>query len=75
MTNSTSRGHPGSHPRDGTPSVWGQTETGGAVHPEGKALGRPDSGLSVSNWRAIRKKGTDSWEGSVEVEQGEMVSD
>ena len=36
-------------PRDGTPPLQGQAERTGAVLPgEEKALGRPDSGLSVS---------------------------
>ena len=39
-------------PRDGTPSLWGQAGRAGAVQPgEEKALGRPDSGLSVSTGR------------------------
>ena len=46
-------------PRDGTPPLQGQAETGGAVHPgEGKALGRPESGLSVSKESLYRKKRT-----------------
>jgi len=33
-------------PRDGTPLLLGQAERAGAVQPgEGKALGRPESGL------------------------------
>ena len=36
-------------PRDGTPPLRGQTERSGAVQPgEEKALGRPESGLSIS---------------------------
>ena len=36
-------------PRDGTPLLQGPVERAGAVQPgEEKGLGRPDSGLSVS---------------------------
>ena len=46
----------------------------GAVQPgEEKALGRPESSLSVSK-RAVRKKETGSLQGSVVTGQEEMVS-
>ena len=39
-------------PRDGTAPLQGQAERAGAVQPgEGKAQGRPYSGLSVSKGR------------------------
>ena len=44
--------------RDGTPFLQGQAERAGAVQSvEEKALGRPDSDLSVSKGGAVRKKG------------------
>ena len=48
---------------------------GGAVHPgEEKAPGRPESSLSVSKRRAVRRKGTDTLAGSVVTGQGEIFS-
>ena len=45
-------------PRNGTPPLWGQAERAGAVQPGGeKALGRPESGLSVSKWEGYKKEG------------------
>jgi len=76
-------GPAGAHPeeshkndlRDGTPLLPGQAERAGAVHlGEEKALGRPESSLSVSKGGAIRKKGTDSLSGSIVTGQGEMIS-
>lgn len=49
-------------------------EGAGAVqYREEKALGRPDSSLSVSN-EGYKKEGTDSLAGSVAIGQMEMVS-
>ena len=46
-----------SDPSYGMPPLRGQAEIAGA-------LGRPESGLSVSKEGSIRKKGTDSFAGS-----------
>jgi len=45
------------NPRDGTPPLCGQAERAGAVQPgEEKALGRPESGLSVSKGGLCEKR-------------------
>jgi len=50
-------------------------ERPGAVQPgEEKAQGRPDSGLSVSKGRDVRRKRMDSLAGSVVTGQEEEVS-
>ena len=55
--------------------IFLSAERAGPVHlGEEKALGRPDSGISVSKVGAIRKNRTDSLAGSVVIEQREMVS-
>jgi len=54
----------------------GQAERAGAVqHGEGKAVGRPESGLSVSKGEQQERRGqTDALAGSVVTGQGEMAS-
>ena len=59
--------------RDRTHLLQGQTESWAGQPGEVKALGRSESGLSVSKG-AVRTKGTDSSAGSVVIGQGEMVS-
>ena len=50
-------------------------ERAGAVQPgEDKALGRPESGLSVSKGGALRKNGTDSLTESDVIGPGEIFS-
>ena len=51
-----------------------QDERAEAVQCVEKVPERPDSGLSVSKRGSVRKKGTVSLVGSVETEQGKMVS-
>ena len=62
-------------PRDGTPTLQGQTERAGTVQPgEEMALGRLESNLPLSKGGAIKKKEADCLAGSVVIEQGEVVS-
>ena len=55
-----------SDPSYGMPPLRGQAEIAGA-------LGRPESGLSVSKGGSIRRKGTGSLAGSVVIGQGETI--
>ena len=62
-------------PGDGTPPIRGQAERLGAVQPGNeKAVGRPESGLSVSKREAIKKKDADTSPECVVIGQGKMVS-
>ena len=62
-------------PGDGTPPIRGQAERLGAVQPGNeKAVGRPESGLSVSKREAIKKKDADTSAECVVTGQGKMVS-
>ena len=61
-------------PRDGMPPLEDRLRAG-AVQLENRRLqGDPSSGLLVSIG-AVRRKGTDSLEGSAVTGRGEMVSD
>lgn len=55
-------------------TIWVQAERAGAVQCMEKVPIRRDSGLSVSKKESIRKKETISSVGSVEIGQGDMVS-
>ena len=60
---------------DGTPPIRGQAERLGAVQPGNeKAVGRSESGLSVSKREAIKKKDADTSAECVVTGQGKMVS-